>query len=88
MDVKTNVTGHGDSTASGKITVLMYPYGTSTMTFHRPLGAGVTYEDITITMNENVRDNYRNGPTAIKLSSARQIVSCSDKCYQCHGLFV
>jgi hypothetical protein len=43
----------------------MYPYGTSTMTFHRPLGAGVTYEDITITMNETSGTITVNGPTAI-----------------------
>ncbi len=65
MDVKTNVTGHGDSTATGKITVLVYPYKTSTMTFHRSLGTGVAYEDVTITMNETSGTITVSGPTAV-----------------------
>jgi alpha-glucosidase (family GH31 glycosyl hydrolase) len=37
MDVKTPVTGHGDSTSAGKTTAWVYPQGKSSFTFHRPL---------------------------------------------------
>jgi alpha-D-xyloside xylohydrolase len=48
MDVKTAVTGHGDTTSAGKVTVLVYPQGQSNFTFHRPLGEGTTYTDVGI----------------------------------------
>ena len=43
LDVKTTVTGHGDTAAAGKSTVLVYLRGKSSFTFHRPLGEGTTY---------------------------------------------
>ena len=45
LDVKTAVTGHGDTTSAGKSTVAIYPRGHSSFTFHRPLGEGTTYTD-------------------------------------------
>ena len=48
LDVKTAVTGHGDTTSAGKTTVLVYPRGKNSFTFHRPLGEGTTYADVTI----------------------------------------
>jgi alpha-D-xyloside xylohydrolase len=51
MDVKTPVTGHGDTTSSGKITVLVYPQGKSSFTFHRPLDEGTAYEDVGINVD-------------------------------------
>jgi alpha-glucosidase (family GH31 glycosyl hydrolase) len=46
LDVKTAVTGHGDTTSAGKVTVLIYPQGKISFTFHRPLGEGTTYSDV------------------------------------------
>jgi alpha-glucosidase (family GH31 glycosyl hydrolase) len=48
MDVKTAVTGHGDAASAGKTTVLIYPRGKSSFTFHRPLGEGTAYTDVGI----------------------------------------
>ena len=48
LDVKSAVTGHGDTTSAGKTTVLVYPRGNSSFTLHRPLGEGTTYSDVTI----------------------------------------
>ena len=50
MDVKTNVTGHGDATSTGKLTLLVYPSlsTTSHLVFHRSLGDGTAYSDVTI----------------------------------------
>jgi len=65
MDVKTDVTSHGDTTSVGKTTVLFYPYGTSSLGFHRPTGTGVAYEDVTLTMNEAAGTVTVSGPTAV-----------------------
>jgi alpha-glucosidase (family GH31 glycosyl hydrolase) len=48
LDVRTAVAGHGDATSAGKTTVLVYPQGKSTFTFHRPLGEGTAYTDVVI----------------------------------------
>jgi hypothetical protein len=65
MDVKTEVTGHGDATSAGKSTVLVYPYGQSSMTFHRPTGTGVAYEDVSIAVNETAGTITVKGPSAV-----------------------
>jgi alpha-glucosidase (family GH31 glycosyl hydrolase) len=51
LDVKTAVTGHGDATSAGTITVLVYPQGKSNFTFHRPLGEGTAYSDVAINVD-------------------------------------
>jgi alpha-glucosidase (family GH31 glycosyl hydrolase) len=51
LDVKTSVTGHGDASSAGKVSVLIYPHGKSSFLFHRPLGEGITYEDSLIAMD-------------------------------------
>jgi alpha-glucosidase (family GH31 glycosyl hydrolase) len=48
MNVKTAVTAHGDATSAGKVTLLIYPQGTSSFTFHRPLDEGTAYDNVTI----------------------------------------
>ncbi len=48
LDVKTAVTGHGDATSAGKVTLSIYPQGRSAFTFHRPLGEGTSYTDVAI----------------------------------------
>ena len=50
MDVKTAVTGHGDTTSAGKITVLVYPSSSSAghLLFHRPLGDGTAFSDVSV----------------------------------------
>ncbi len=65
MDVKNGVTGHGDRESAGKSTILFYPRGDSSITFHRPTGSGVAYEDVEITMDEAHGTISINGPTAI-----------------------
>lgn len=51
MNVRNNVTGHGDG-AAGKVTLLVYPDGKSSFLFHRPLGSGLDYDDVQITVDE------------------------------------
>jgi hypothetical protein len=53
MNVTTNVTGHGDATVAGKTTLLVFPAGTTSFTFHRPLGDGTAYEDVQIHVDES-----------------------------------
>jgi alpha-glucosidase (family GH31 glycosyl hydrolase) len=53
MDVRNGVTEHGDSTSAGRTTLLIYPHGFSDFTFHRPLGDGIDYEDVVISVNES-----------------------------------
>jgi alpha-glucosidase (family GH31 glycosyl hydrolase) len=64
MDVKTAVAGHGDTTSAGKITVLVYPQGKSSFTFHRPLGEGTTYEDVGINVDVTSGTIAVSGATA------------------------
>jgi alpha-glucosidase (family GH31 glycosyl hydrolase) len=51
LDVKTAITGHGDTTSAGKTTVAIYPAGQSSFTFHRPTGEGTAYSDAKITVD-------------------------------------
>ncbi len=53
MDVRDGLTGHGDDSSSGKDTILVYPFGSSSLLYHRPRGEGVEYDDIRIRMNES-----------------------------------
>ncbi|HZL17532.1 MAG TPA: TIM-barrel domain-containing protein, partial [Polyangia bacterium] len=48
LDVKTAITGHGDTTSAGKTTLAIYPEGKSSFTFHRPTGDGTAYTDAVI----------------------------------------
>lgn len=48
LNVKNDVTGHGDSASAGKTTLLIYPQGQSRFVFHRALGDGVAYADAAI----------------------------------------
>jgi alpha-D-xyloside xylohydrolase len=68
MAAKTSITGHGDATSTGKTTLAIYPRGRSQLTFHRPLGDGVTYSDVqiaadagagTVTVTGSVSASYR-----------------------------
>lgn len=52
MNVSTNLTGHGDQTSAGKDAIMIYPFGTTSYTYHRPQGGGIDYEDVNIEMNE------------------------------------
>jgi alpha-glucosidase (family GH31 glycosyl hydrolase) len=64
LDVKTAVTGHGDTTSAGKTTVLVYPRGKSSFIFHRPLGEGTTYSDVTIAADATTGAVSVNGAAA------------------------
>ena len=48
LDVKTAITGHGDTTSAGKTTLAIYPQAKSSFTFHRPTGEGTAYADAVI----------------------------------------
>ncbi|HVY38128.1 MAG TPA: TIM-barrel domain-containing protein [Polyangia bacterium] len=51
LDVKTDVTGHGDASSAGKVTLAVYPSGQSAFVFHRPTGDGVAYTDVTVAVD-------------------------------------
>ncbi len=53
LKVDDNVTGHGDGRSKGKQTFLIYPYGNSSTTYHKPTGDGVSYQDIKVSVNKN-----------------------------------
>lgn len=52
MHVRSNLTGHGDSSSADKETVLIYPYKRSSCLYHRPRGAGTYHDDIKLSMDE------------------------------------
>jgi hypothetical protein len=52
MNVRNNITGHGDATSEGKVTLQIYPSGTSSFNFRRPLGAGTEWTGVQINVNE------------------------------------
>jgi alpha-glucosidase (family GH31 glycosyl hydrolase) len=53
LNVRNSLTGHGDSSSAGKTTLLIYPYGSSSFTFHRPTTAGIDYADVVINVDES-----------------------------------
>jgi len=52
MNVRSDVTGHGDGSSAGKDTVLIYPYKRSFYLYHRPRGSGLDYDEIKLSMDE------------------------------------
>jgi hypothetical protein len=83
LDVKNNITGHGDSTYDGKTTLAFYPYGQSSFTYHRPTGEGTAYEDIIINVNESAGTigvdgvsslNYKLGATGWSYDATNKYV--------------
>jgi alpha-glucosidase (family GH31 glycosyl hydrolase) len=52
LQVRNAVTGHGDESSTGKITLAIYPYGVSEFTFHQPLGDGIEFSDVRIQVDE------------------------------------
>jgi alpha-glucosidase (family GH31 glycosyl hydrolase) len=52
LHVRNAATGHGDESSTGKTTFAIYPYGRSSFTFHRPLGDGTDYSDVSIAVDE------------------------------------
>jgi alpha-glucosidase (family GH31 glycosyl hydrolase) len=81
LNVTQALAGHGDGTSAGKTTLLIYPYGESSFTFHRPTGDGIEYSDVNVAVNERAgtiairsfqRGNYRlrvksfTSPTSIQ----------------------
>ncbi|MBP8645189.1 MAG: hypothetical protein KBH99_03610, partial [Syntrophobacteraceae bacterium] len=54
MDVQNSITGHGDAGSSGKRTFLVYPCGASRFLFHLPLGDGIEYSDVEISVDETL----------------------------------
>jgi alpha-glucosidase (family GH31 glycosyl hydrolase) len=51
MNVQTSVTGHGDITSAGKVTLAIYPSGQSTFVFHRPTGDGTDYTNASVAVD-------------------------------------
>jgi len=52
LEISNSVTGIGDETFDGKITLLIYPNGKSKYLYHQPLGDGIRYSDIEISYND------------------------------------
>lgn len=52
VNVDSSVTGLGDATYTNRDTVLMFPYGTNQLIYHRPLGSAISYEDVTLGVTE------------------------------------
>lgn len=52
MNVKNALTGHGDESSSNKTTLVFYPYGKSSFTYHMPIDDGIKYKDIKIQIDE------------------------------------
>jgi hypothetical protein len=52
MNVRNNVTGHGDATSEGKITLQIYPAGENSFTFNRPMGHGTDWSGVQINVSE------------------------------------
>lgn len=51
MNVRNNITGHGDTASAGKTTLLIFPGGIEKKTFYRPLGDGLDYTPVDITVD-------------------------------------
>ena len=54
LEINTDVTGIGDESFAGKTVVLIYPDGKSKFLYHKPLGEGIEYADITIQYHKGV----------------------------------
>ncbi|MCH8063269.1 MAG: carbohydrate-binding protein, partial [Chloroflexi bacterium] len=52
MRVRNSTTGNGDETSEGKQTVLIFPNGQSNFIYHKPLGDGIEYSDVTIDVDQ------------------------------------
>lgn len=52
MHVRNSLTGHGDEASAGKETILIFPGGQSSFLYHKPLGDGIEYADVSISMDE------------------------------------
>ncbi len=66
MNVKNNVTGHGDENSVNKQTILIYPNDKSEYTFHKPVGEGTEYRDVEIEVDSD------DGEIEIKISSDKK----------------
>jgi alpha-glucosidase (family GH31 glycosyl hydrolase) len=53
LHVKNSLTGHGDKDSTGRETFLIYPYQTSEYVYYRPVGDGIQYEKVNISVDEN-----------------------------------
>lgn len=65
MNVRTNLTGHGDVSSIGKDTLLIYPFGESSYTYHRSQGSGIEYDNAVITVNEEAGTLAVSGSTKV-----------------------
>ncbi len=52
MDISNDITGIGNASNNGKITILIYPKGKSKYTFHKALGEGMDYQNIKISFDD------------------------------------
>lgn len=50
--VSNNITGHGSAAQTDQITLLIYPSNTSTSEHYLPLGEGVDYAELSVTVDE------------------------------------
>jgi alpha-glucosidase (family GH31 glycosyl hydrolase) len=66
LEINNGITGIGDSTFAGKITVLIYPEGKSRYLYHKPAGEGIEYSDIEI--------SYDAGKISVKSQNENSFV--------------
>ncbi len=52
LNVSGNLLEHGDESSKCKVTFLIYPDSLSNYLFHKPIGNGVKYNNISVTVNE------------------------------------
>ncbi len=78
-NVDNEVTGIGDAGSSGKETILIYPQGTTSLTYHRALGDGIAYEDVLLSCTEGT-----NGTVQV-LSPTSRTWLFKVKCFSAPG---
>ena len=66
LEIKNSVTGLGNKSYRGKITVLIYPDKKSRYVYHKPLGDGTAYKDIEFI--------YNNGKISVKSDESESFV--------------
>lgn len=72
MKVTNGVCGHGDESSAGFDTIMVYPSGKSSYTYHRPRGMGIEYDDVEISVDEGT--GIGKDPATIKVDGDKSVV--------------
>lgn len=62
--VDSAVTGLGDASSAGKESVLVFPHGSSSLTYHRALTDGISYENVVLSCDEAAGTVTVNSPAS------------------------